>query len=759
MTPPLQKSPLSCRSLRWGVAAVLLLVTGVILLESMVQVSALPESIHAPLQGSPVVYDREGGVLAMLPGGPARTHFVGRLADMGRWLPEVTVNLEDHRFHEHTGIDPYAIAAAAWSDLKAWRLHRGGSTITQQLIKQELGKRGRQWRRKWREALLALKLERSWSKEAVLEGYLNRLDYGNRRFGAESASLAYFGKRCQALTLAEAIYLAGLPQAPTRYNPWRNPESAARKYARSIARLTTVGYLSERQAEALLAAPPQPGNFTSVERAPHFLDAVMRQREDPISGALVTSLDPEIQEQAESLLKTHLEAIGRDDVRNGAIVVLENATGKVRALSSSAVENGGTEAINAALTPRHAGSTIKPFVYQQALEERRYTPASVLTDTEEAVGPIYSDYDPKNYSKRYYGPVRLREALGNSLNIPAILVSHDVGPRRAFERLAEWGLQERDAFSDDGAGFVLGNRRVTLLDLCFAYSTLARGGLTAPGPLFTEDATPAWRRMANREACLLIEDILADNDARSHAFGTRSLLRFPPGQRTAVKTGTSSNFRDAWVVGYNASHTVGVWMGNLDGQGMDGALSVHTAGPVWRRMMDYLARHRHARGLPSLQESERIIALEIDALTGLLPVPETRRTLTEWFLRGTEPVTEGKDWYVGDRIVLPEAYRAWTRSPHNHLGALASESSKPWEITRPEEGARYVIDPALPRAQQVLPFATDHPSPGELQWYLNDRPLDETVPLRWVLQPGRWVLRAYEPETGREVSHAFVVER
>ncbi len=177
-------------------------------------------------------------------------------SDHGRWLPEVTVALEDHRFRAHPGVDVYAIVAAAWSDVLAWRLQRGGSTITQQLVKQVLGQRGRQWRRKWMEAVLALKLERSWSKEAILEGYLNRLDYGNRHVGAESAARGYFNKPCAELTLAEAIYLAGLPQAPSRYNPWRNPERALRKYIRSIARLTVVGCLSEGQARALLASPP-----------------------------------------------------------------------------------------------------------------------------------------------------------------------------------------------------------------------------------------------------------------------------------------------------------------------------------------------------------------------------------------------------------------------------------------------------------------------------------------------------------------------
>ncbi|NCF84996.1 MAG: penicillin-binding protein, partial [Verrucomicrobiaceae bacterium] len=210
---------------------------GVVFLEILIHTTRFPDSTKEPLNGTPVIYDAEGGVLATLAEKGARSRVVGKLSEMGRWLPEVTVALEDHRFYDHSGVDPYAIVAAAWSDIRASRLRRGGSTITQQVIKQDLGKRGRDWRRKWLEAILALKLEREWTKRQVLEGYLNRLDYGNRRIGAESASLSYFGKRCGALTLAEAVYLAGLPQAPTRYNPWKNPKKALQKYERSINRL------------------------------------------------------------------------------------------------------------------------------------------------------------------------------------------------------------------------------------------------------------------------------------------------------------------------------------------------------------------------------------------------------------------------------------------------------------------------------------------------------------------------------------------
>ena len=744
---------------RGFLACLVLFVVSVIALEIIVQTSRLPDGLHEPIQSTTVLYDADGGPLALLSGEQARHRVVGQLSTMGKWLPEVTVALEDHRFRHHAGVDFYAIAAAAWSDIRAGRLRRGGSTITQQLIKQELGKRGKQWRRKWREAVLAIKLERSWSKDAILEGYLNRLDYGNRRLGAESAALAYFGKRCAALSLAEAIYLAGLPQAPSRYNPWRNPESAERKYRRAVARLFAVGYLSEANTRELLASPPIPQQAEIPERASAFLDAMRREMGNgSIAGAITTSLKPSLQNLAETSLAEHLTTLDRRDVRNGAVVVLEHTSGKVRAIASFATEEArDTSAINAALVPRHAGSTLKPFVYQQALEEKKFTTASVLSDTAESLTTVYPSYDPKNYNRRYHGPVRLRVALASSLNIPAVLVAHEVGARSAFERLQEWGLREEDPFADDGAGFVLGNRQVRLLDLVRAYGTLARSGVPFKSLSFKEANSAAERLpIADPAACRLIEDILCDNEARGRSFGSRSLLDFPAGQRTAVKTGTSSNFRDAWVVGYNSRYVVGVWVGNLDGRSMDRAISVQVAGPIWRRVMNSLYAEEALRGLPPLgQERDGLQSLEIDTLTGLLPCEATRSTQTEWFLESTEPQEDGASWYQDGKIVLPNTYASWCASPHNHLNAITKNATEAWSILTPREGAHYIIDAALPRAQQALSFLTNHPQPDSIEWSINGK---QVATGSWPLQPGEWTLQAHDASTSRTVSRRFVVE-
>ncbi len=746
---------------RLFITGLLLGVGAILALEIVISQSTLPQGLSDPPNPTPVLYDRHGKVITRLPGGPDRTRITGAIEDMGRWLPEVTVALEDHRFYDHGGIDLYGITAAAWADLKARRIHRGASTVSQQLIKQELGKRGRQWKRKVTEAILALKLERYWEKDAILEGYLNRLDYGNRRIGAESASLAYFGKRCAALTLGEAIYLAGLPQAPTRYNPWRNPDQAEKKFRRAIDRLQALGYLSPSQAETLRATPPRPINRPISNQAPMVVDAVQRLAPEALQGPRTTSIDLAIQQKADALLQERLSLLDRPDIRNAAMIVRDVATGGILALSSvHHADASDTAAINAALEPRHAGSTLKPFVYQQAVEERLHTLASVIPDTAEAVAAIYADYDPKNFNKRYYGPVRLREALGNSLNIPAIQVAHAISPRRAYSRLTTWGLTEHDSFEADGAGFVLGNRRVRLLDLTQAYATLARHGVRVHDRGFFPQGQPAKTRMADSASCRLIEDVLTDRRARRQAFGNLSTLNFPKHRRTAVKTGTSSNARDAWVVGYTRDHVVGVWVGNLDGRTMGRALSVETAAPVWRRMVDWLYHAHHSRPLSRLEPSPAIVTVDVDALTGCLPSGTTRQRIGEHFLKGTAPTESSAPWYHNGRLALPQAYRQWCASPHNTLGAiLRSTSTESWSILTPRDGSVFILDDALPSAQQQLTLQTDHPHEATLEWHLNGQLLAPGNQPRWPLTPGKWTAKATDPTTGQTKTAHFRVDR
>src|SRR5439155_5620063 len=427
----------------------------------------LPANLQQPCIGTLTLLDCRGREIAEIASPEARAQLPRRLDEMGKWLPRVTVALEDHRFYEHAGVDWRATASACTRNLKAHRIVSGASTITQQLVKMASGRQRRSWLGKFYETIVAWKIERRWSKERILAEYLNRSSYGNRRLGPEAAARAYFGKSARGLTLAESIFLAGLPQAPTRFNPWRHPELATRKYERSIARLAQLGVISGEEQGLLAKSAPVAHRFDPPHLAPHFVDAVVA-RNPSLRGTVKTSLDLDLQNTSERFVRSHLAALNRYDITQAAMVILDNETGAVRAMVGS--NNYSSNQVNGAMRPRSCGSTLKPFVYLAAIDRHLLTAASLLPDTAEAIRDEYVDYAPQNYNHSYLGPVRLREALGCSLNVPAVFALGQLGARAAFFELQKWGFEFPRGLSDYGAGFVLGNAEIHLVDLAGAYA-------------------------------------------------------------------------------------------------------------------------------------------------------------------------------------------------------------------------------------------------------------------------------------------------
>jgi penicillin-binding protein 1C len=706
--------------------------------EIAIRQAEIPPGWSTPPPGTPVLLDRRDRPIAVLATAKARAAYPGKLRDYGPWLPLATVAIEDHRFWRHRGVDWHALAGSAWRNVTNGRVISGASTLTQQLLKNTFPEGPRTFSAKIREALGALKLERSAPKEHILEAYFNRLDYSNRRIGPEAASRAYFGKAARDLTLAEAIYLAGLPQSPTRLNPWKNPQAALARYQRNVQRLDAFGLLPEgTNAAALLATPPTVERHDPANEAPHFATLV------PVrSGPVVrTSLDLDLQKMTTHLLREHLAGMAGRHVRDAAVVVLDNRTGEVRALACTGDVRHA--AINSALQPRSCGSTLKPFLYLTAIERKKLTAASLLPDTPDAITDEYADYDPQNYSGNFRGPVRLREALGNSLNVPAVVALSRLGARDVHGALRGWGLNFPDSFDASGAGFILGNARVTLLDLAGAYAALARGGI-ACAPRATPRQAAESSRVASPAACAIITDILCDNTARRATFGWQSPLEV--GRRTAVKTGTSSGFRDGWCVGFNRRHTVAVWAGNLDGKPMDEVLAVRAAAPLWSAIMHRLYE-RGDEPLPELQPAAGLQSLEVAAETGLLPRPG-EPTVKEWFLTGTEPTENAETFYAGGTLQLSPEYTRWCASSQNHLGAQVRSAGL--KILFPREGATFLYNENLPATQQELVLQS---SRSECEWFLNGRKLDKPlVPLR----RGHWTLSA---KAGGERAEAnFLVE-
>ena len=703
---------------------------GVLSVYGWLAAAPLPRALrNAPGQPlSATFLDRRGRLIAELSSPLARSHRPVALDAMGPWVPAFTVALEDQRFYAHCGVDPLAT-------LRAVCLGKGGaSTITQQLVKMATGRRGQGYGAKCREALVAFQLEWRWSKSRILEEYLNRLPYGNRLTGIEAAAQAYFGKKAANLNQPEALFLVGLPQAPSRLNPWTKPAAAEAQFRRTVRLLTARKQLAQ---DAPQLAP-------GVERhlppnlAPQYLDALQQElgvKGTPPGwrpGVYRCTLDLDLQKKVQSLARAHIAKLHRADISQAGVVVLDNQTGAVVALVGSKEGPADPGGENAATNYRNCGSTLKPFLYLEGIEQRRFTAATVFPDTADAIREVYADYDPHNFVLRHLGPVRLREALASSLNVPAVVALGQLGARSVFQRIRAWGVRFDRPLEAAGAGFILGNVGVRLLDLCGAYAGLARGGLRQK-PTFLEESLPATGRIASEESVSILSDILCDNAARFYSFGLHSPVAVPG--RVPVKTGTSAGYRDAWTVGFTARHTLGVWVGNFNASPMSHAASVLAAAPLWRTVLEECLSAD-----PHVPEST-LPRTTVCALSGLLPAAAGTKTLSELFLPGTQPVETAESWFdAAGRPLLPEAFSGWCRSRENHLQASVRNRPEALAILTPRKDAVYLLDRQLPESQQQVEFRISQPE--RVRWKLNGEALSggEGGRILWALREGQWTL-------------------
>jgi penicillin-binding protein 1C len=559
------------------------------------------------------ILDRNGVLLYEIFDEGKRTRIP--LKDIPPDLINATVATEDRTFWENPGVDPSAIAGFVVRNLLAGEIVGGGSTITQQLVRHvafSYEERTEQTlRRKVKEALLAVVLTRMKSKEEILELYLNEINYGNLAYGVEAASQTYFGKHARDLTRAEATMLAGMPQLPSVLDPYNpNPvaqNALAERRAIVLDLMVKHGYLTRAEADATLAeelhwAPPPEGSLI----APHFV-VYVRQLLEALHGPelvargglrVYTTLDVRYQTLAEQLARDQVARIGGEHhLTNMALVALKPGTGEILAMLGSVdyADEAIQGRVNVALSERQPGSAIKPLTYALAFEQG-LTPADVLWDVETRFPQFDgSAYVPVNYDRTYHGPVRARDALANSYNVPAVLVLQRAGVPNliAFaHRLGIGGLQ-RDA-SDYGLSLTLGGGEVTLLDLAGAYGVFANGGqLVKPVAILrVEDSQghvldqfPGARPepVLDPRVAYQITSILADNTARTPAFGANSPLRLD--RPAAAKTGTTNDYHDNWTMGYTPGLVVGVWAGNADNSAMTNVSGVEGAAPVWHDFM------------------------------------------------------------------------------------------------------------------------------------------------------------------------------
>jgi len=742
--------------------------------------------------------DREGRPVRHLLDGDLRADQPARFEEFPEVLVAATLAAEDSRFFAHGGVDFRGTLRALRDAARQGRRVSGASTVTQQTVKLYSPPRPRNLRTKAVEIFTARKLEILLDKETILAAYLNRLPYGNQYTGARAAAQGYFGKPLADLSLAEAALLAGLPNRPSSLNPWRNPEGARQRQRWILQRLEDTGRIGSERRETALAEPLRflPGPAQTF-RAPHFVELLDRLEAEAVVRArdaglpVRTTLDLELQEFVESVAQAELARVSHESGDRGelhaAVVVIENAGGEVLALTGSRSfrsREGGQ--INGAWTPRSAGSALKPFTYYLALA-RGHTAASVLADTPVEYVTSTGTYQPVNFDRRFHGPVTVRRALANSLNVPAVKLLDEIGGPRVLHRFLaeELGFTSLHRRPEEyGLGLTLGNAEVRLFELTRGYATLARLGVPAPvrlvrpeGPEDTsqpigsgqgEESAAESRGALDPAVAWLLADILSDDHARAETFGAHSPLNLP--FRAAVKTGTSTDFRDSWTLGYTPDYTVGVWVGRFNNRPLNRLSGALGAAPIYHQVMLRLHRDTVPRWY---QRPEGLVEAEVDVLNGrLLPAgmelpPE--RTRRESFVNGALPpsASEG-DYDAEGRTLLPMVYRAWWQQGGSERlsagAALATERSQgrrpAFRIVSPLEGTRAFLDPDLPRTGARFPLEIAGSGEEEIEWSSPTLEILAEGGRRWaVLEEGEHVVTARDRRSGVEAVSRFTVER
>lgn len=583
-----------------------------------------------------------------------------KIAKVSNYLKQATVSVEDKDFYKHQGYSIRGMLRGFLSGIFKGRF-TGGSTLTQQLIKNVLLTSERTVTRKIKEFILSSEIERRYTKEEILEMYLNEAPYGGSFWGVASASRGYFGKDVSELNLVESAILAGLPQRPSYYSPFISTDKTAYAGRAKVVlrRMREDGYIT-RDQESKASSQLLKIKFNTERQsmiAPHFVFYVRKQLVTEFGEKIMdsglkikTTLSLDVQKQAEKIVREEVAKIKNLNATNGALVVLDSKTGAILAMvGSHDYNNLEYGAFNVATAPRQPGSALKPILYATALE-KGYTASSVIMDTE-TVFPNQGDseYKPVNYDGKFRGPVQLRFALANSFNIPAVKLTAIIGVRSIMQKAYDMGLTGFEPTTDNmrkyGLSIALGGAETKLIDLTSAYSVFARGGDFIEPTAIIEVKDHKGKRIfksednikkgvVSKEISFIISHILSDNIARSQAFGTRSFLNIP-GKTVAVKTGTTNNKRDNLAVGYTQDVTVGVWVGNNDNTPMNAKIAsgVTGASPIWQRMMIELLK-KHDDGF--LSKPKDVEAMQVDARFGGLP-KDGESIRSEYFIKGTEP--------------------------------------------------------------------------------------------------------------------------
>ena len=646
------------------------------------------------------ILDRNGDLLYELmdPNAGKRTYVP--LSKISPYLVAATIATEDKDFYSHPGFDPTAIVRAFWQNYSSGETVSGASTITQQLARTLLftpeERTEQSYRRKIREAILAVEITRRYSKDDILELYLNENNFGNLAYGVEAAAETYFGTSADKLSLAQSAFLAGIPQAPSIYDVYTRPDAT---FSRMQDVLILMYQTSQEQGCIYVSNQPQrvcldPVKVTqAVEEIknypfklpenkaqyPHWVDYIRALLESQIDPQTIyregytvyTTIDPVLQQQAEQIVRDQVNQLKANHATDGALIALRPSTGEILAMVGSADYYNEAIAgqVNMAINPRQPGSSIKPLTYLAAFE-KGWTPSTLIWDVPSEFTPSGKPDDPSpkyipvNYDGRFHGPVTVRTALANSYNLPAVKTLNYVGiyddpntpqPDGFINLARRMGISTLDR-PDYGLSLTLGGGDVTLLDLTSAYATLANGGRRLPpvavlrivdkdGKEVYKYSQPAGDQVVRPEHAYLITSILSDNDARTPAFGANSVLHLP--FQAAAKTGTTNDFRDNWTLGYTPDLATGVWVGNADYTPMQNTTGLTGAAPIWSQYMQTAVPLLTAGNPTPFTRPGGIVDYVICAISGTQP--------SEWC------PSQRSEIFAGDQPPLPKEQDLWQK--------------------------------------------------------------------------------------------------
>jgi penicillin-binding protein 1C len=677
----------------------------------------------------------------------------------GGWLPieqvdadvlRAFVAAEDHRFFTHHGVDMRALARAMRDNVANMRVVSGASTISMQTARLLRGT-DRTITGKIAQTLWAIRLEAHLDKNEILERYLNRVPLGQGTVGVPAAAGLYFETSARDLSVGQAALLAGFARSPARDNLIASQRRARARRAVVLDRMVQQGYISAAEVAGAQAESLEPPNAAARFLAPHFTTRVLANLDREATGRVRTTIDLDLQTRLESEVR-HTVAMLRDRAAaHAAAVVIDNASGDVLAWVGSPDFFADTSGqVDMVTSPRQPGSALKPFLYGLAFDNG-FTAAHVLPDVPRTYATSTGPYTPQNYDRRFRGPVRAREALASSYNVPAIELTERLGAGALLRTLHDAGFTSLSRSAEHyGLGLALGNGDVTLLEVANAYRGIANGGVWRPHRVIADDAVVAdSRRFFSATSAAMVLDILSDPIARMPGFGTATPLDLP--FRAAAKTGTSRHYTDNWAVATTANFTVAIWVGNFSGRPMQRVSGITGAGPLLQRAAIEVAK-RYPPGQLVSPEGAGLVAMPVCMLSGMRATPACPSTI-EWFAPGTEPL-QPDTWQVDGRTILPPEYAEWSargeRTGNIELAMSTTQSGQ--RILSPRDGDQYVKPSGLDARYATIPLVASNSR--DVRWYLNGRPFTGT---RVQAEQGTHLIHARWP-SGAQDSVRIIVQ-